>query len=260
MFGHKDKKDFFEKIVREDTLHHAYIFFGDEGIGKCLFAEGLAHFLESGVFEVSPQVLIDARIFRAPKEGSLGIEDALEIRSFLWESPLKSKRRVAIVDGVQTLTFEAQSALLKVVEEAPRLALILFIGTNLESLLPPLQSRIQKIHFGRFKDEEVAEVLRSSYNIGDKEARDISKLSFGRIGRALSLLQITDKSSKEKTLISEINEEQAVLKRKGSEKYFKQLKVLVEAETSLKRYNLNENLQKKALEHKLKTLAVQGNN
>lgn len=249
--NHEGKEKFFRRIIEKGALRHSYFFFGDEGVGKKFFALRLANFLENGKFEFGSPFFIDTKIFEPQADEPFGISVALAIRSFLWETPLKSARRFAIVDGAGELTFEAQSALLKVVEESPEFSLIVFIAKNAEVFLPPLTSRLTKIHFGRLPDSDLSEILVSDYGIDKKKASDIARVSFGRIGRALRMLDKNGGAKQEITLLSKIREREAALRSEGALKNFKKLKLLVAAEEILNRYNLNEGLQKKALEYKL---------
>ena len=232
-------------------MRHSYLFFGDDGVGKKTFSLRLAHFLENGSFESGRAPLIDARIFEPPEEEPFGIDTALAIRSFLWETPLKSKRRFAIVDDAESLTFQAQSALLKVAEESPEFSLIVFIAKNAEAFLPPLASRLIKIHFGRLPDAEIAKILALEYGVEKKKSEAVARISFGRIGRAFSLASIAKEKKLEPTLLSMVVGRQVALWNESPLKNLRKLKVLVEAEETLNRYNLNEGLQKKALEYRL---------
>ncbi len=251
LFGHTDKEELFKALVLRDKLRHAYLFFGDEGLGKKLFALRLAHFLETGNFEVSNELLVDARIFEPEVNGTLGIEEALKIRAFLWETPLKSKRRFAIVNGAESLTFEAQSALLKVVEESPHSSLIVFVAEGADSLLPPLASRLIRVYFRRFSTSEIIKILTSFHGVDTKSAERFAKNSFGRIRRALMLAGKLEVSKTEATLKEKVIEREAALWSDDPRKHFEKLRILIDAEVSLKRYNLNETIQKKALEYKL---------
>lgn len=252
MFSHKEKEELFRKVIGSGNLRHSYLFFGDEGVGKYAFARGLANFIETGSFDKIEGFLIDVRVFEPDEKGTIGIEEALNIRSFLWETPLKSKRRFAIVNGADSLTFQAQSALLKVVEESPEFSLIVFIAKNAEVFLPPLASRLIKIHFGRLPNAEVIKILVSAYGVEKKRAEAIAKVSFGRISRALSLLGIIETKKTETSLLSKVVKYQIALWSENVVKNSKKLKILLEAEEALNRYNLNEGLQKKALEYKLR--------
>src|SRR3989344_612256 len=113
LFGYEDKIISFKRLIKEDRLGQSYLFYGDEGIGKNSFAKLLACALETGKFEISPETLLDTSfVAKDEEENSLGIEKVLEVKRFLWQSPLKSRYRLAVVNDAEELTPEAQGALL----------------------------------------------------------------------------------------------------------------------------------------------------
>src|SRR3989344_8029858 len=128
LFGHEDKIAAFEKCIAQGTLGHAYLFFGDPQNGKELFARVLANYLERGVWE-EPQGTLSDALFVLPEEGksTLGIHEIRAVRHYLFQSPIYSSRRLAVLGGAERLTSEAQSAMLKIVEEPPKHGLIIFV-------------------------------------------------------------------------------------------------------------------------------------
>ena len=88
---------------------------------------------------------------------------------------------------------EAQNAALKIVEEPPAYALVIFIAGGVESLLPTLASRLRRIYFPRIKESEIASWLEGK-GYGKEEAERVAKLSFGRPGLALELMEEGSKS------------------------------------------------------------------
>ena len=181
IFGHEDKVDIFKDLVANKKLRHAYLFYGDDSIGKFLFAKHLAHFLEFGKFEISNQTLLDTQIFEPNEKNSIGIEEAREIKRFLSETPLVSPRRLAIIDRVDTFTPEAQTSLLKIVEVPPLSALIIFITYDPQVLFPPLLSRLNKIYFRRLSKENLKNILQNHFEIPFKKAEALADQSFGRL-------------------------------------------------------------------------------
>lgn len=170
LIGHKYLVKNFLSLVKSEKLAHGYIFFGESGIGKFYFAKHLANFLENGKFEPTKKVLQDAFIL----EAASGIDEMRSLKSFLWQTPVFSKKRVVIVNDAEHLTFEAQNAILKITEEPPERALIIIIARHIDSLLPPLVSRLQKIYFGRLSDEEMKEISPDTKLVA---------AAFGRPGR-----------------------------------------------------------------------------
>ncbi|PIP30138.1 hypothetical protein COU12_02600 [Candidatus Jorgensenbacteria bacterium CG10_big_fil_rev_8_21_14_0_10_54_38] len=246
LIGHEDKVRAFQKLVKEGRLSHAYLFFGEAQTGKYTFARSFAHFLEQGMFAVSGAPLIDVQ-WCAPVDGTIGINAVRELRTFLSQTPLRSPRRLAVVNDAHLLTAEAQSAMLKIVEEPPPHSLIILIAHDPQVLFPPLLSRLAKVYFPRFSNAELAEALVKSFRVPAARAREVARRSFGRLGRALSLIQGVGGEKKERTFSDELEERILSLWERGAETHGSALAYLLDREMNVKRYNVNENLQRKAV-------------
>lgn len=102
---------------------------------------------------------------------SLGIERIRELRSFLAIRSTTKSPRVAIIHAANTLTEEAQNALLKTLEEPPDNTYLILLSEDLRSLLPTIQSRCQIIELSGPTVIEIA----------DKESQELSSV-LGWIG------------------------------------------------------------------------------
>ncbi|MBI2035885.1 MAG: hypothetical protein HYT12_04395 [Candidatus Liptonbacteria bacterium] len=134
-------------LAEENKLSHAYILFGEDRDNLKEFSKSLANFLENGKWGEVAGVLVDA-YFIENISSSIGIEIARELKNFLWQKPAQSKRRTAVIYNAETMTREAQNAILKITEDPPKTALIILAVKNIESLLPTIVSRFQKIYLG----------------------------------------------------------------------------------------------------------------
>ncbi len=247
MIGHESIQKAFEKLEREDSLGHAYLFFGDSQIGKASFAECVASYIEKGIFEVSETQLIDSTLFLPNEKGNIGIDEVRSIRRFLWQTPLSSKKRIAIIDGAESLTNEAQGAILKIVEEPPKHGLIIFVTHDPSAIVSPLVSRCSKVYFSRLSTQKIENYLIDEKKISKTVAHEVALRSYGRIGRALRLLNKETKSPE--NLSEEIIERIIELREAGVEKNSSKLAWLLERESLIARFNVNPNIQKKAVEY-----------
>ncbi len=249
IYGHEDKKKLFKSLVKKDTLGHAYLFFGEPQIGKFSFACHLAYFIEHGKFEVSKEALIDT-VFIKPEEGKkkVGINQIRGMRNFLYQKPLRSRRRLIIINEAGYLTPEAQASLLKFVEESPPYTTFIFITQDLQSLLPPLVSRLQRVYFFRLPKKKIEEILQKEYNIQRNRAEEIAKKSFGRLGRALNFLN--NKKYNKEDLEEFLEEEITELFLADKLRNAKLIKWLLTRELKVKRFTLNPKLQRRIIELK----------
>jgi len=153
MLNYKQLQEDFKRLIENNKLSHAYLFFGGDEKEKFIFAQSLANFLENRVFEEPVKLLKETLIIsndntsQLKKKKGIGIDEIRSLKYFLWQKPMHSGRRVAIIKEAECLTPEAQNAALKIVEEPPESALIIFIARSHDSLFPTLSSRLQKIYF-----------------------------------------------------------------------------------------------------------------
>lgn len=248
-FGYEDKRHRFETLAQNHALRHAYLFFGDEGVGKKTFALMFANFLESGEFTISEKARIDSTVFSPDEKGIIGIDEMRRVKKFLFQKPFISSKRIAIIDCAEALTEEAASALLKVVEEPPVHALLVFISQSTESFFPPLLSRFTKEYFPRLSDVEVERVLIDQYKLSEKRAKEIARESFGRIGRAVSLIEKKEKKKDEETVEHVIERGIFELRAKDAIKNSKKISWLLDRLSLVKRYNINPKLQLKSVQY-----------
>jgi len=132
-------------LAKKGVLSHGYVLYGESLKRQFEVAQSLANFLEHGNFSLPEKVLLDALFFDGTTE-KLGIEVSRSVLGFLYRAPIASPRRTLVISGAQELTTEAQSALLKVLEEPPASSLIILVVRDLGVLLLPLLSRLQKIY------------------------------------------------------------------------------------------------------------------
>lgn len=246
LFGHQDKIKLFKKLAKENKLNHAYLFFGDARVGKFTFAQHLAYFLEYGELGILEKPLIDSYFFSPNEKNVIGIDETKSIKNFLYQKPINSSKRMAIIEKAECLTDEAQSSLLKIVEEPPESSLIIFIASNAQILFAPLLSRLVKIYFKRFADEEIKNILIEHHKLSVAQASLLAKNSFGKIGRALTAI-----NGENEVLENDIEK---IIVAKYTENPLKNSKILswlLEKESDMARFNLNKNLQNKTINYKI---------
>jgi DNA polymerase-3 subunit delta' len=188
LLGHEDKKKIFQKLIENGRLAQGYLFFGESHVGKFLFAKSLANFLENKHFEEPKSILTETLIVQ-PENGSIGIDAVRNSKQFLSRKPLYSAHRILIINDAETLTNQAQNAILKLAEEPPRSSLIIIIALGPDAILPTLQSRLQKIYFSRVKLETIEKALISHYGFEPKKAVMVAKESLGKPGLAIDVVQ-----------------------------------------------------------------------
>ncbi|MFH1246537.1 MAG: hypothetical protein V1489_02055 [Candidatus Liptonbacteria bacterium] len=185
--GHEAFVKEFIKMADSRELAHGYLFHGAQGIGKFTFVNSLANYLENKDFSAeATRPLADCMVL-APENGqSLGIDAVRGVRRFLSSKPTASPYLTVIIDCAETLTTEAENALLKVAEEPTEFALIVFIATDPEDLLPTLRSRLRPVYFDTVSKENIEKILIER-GVNKKEAASVAVKAMGRPGLAVKM-------------------------------------------------------------------------
>ncbi len=207
-------------LADQDRLSHAYLLFGPEGAPKEVLARSIAEHVERN--ETRP--LIDFLHIRPTKkkEGmkeSIGRGEMKKIKTFLYQSPIASKKRTVIIQNAETISWQMAPSLLKIIEEPPAHALIILTTNDPQTLSPALLSRLTKIYI---PPKNFASVLCEI----SRQFRENLKPS----------------------LAEEIEERIIDLYTKDKLKNAKKIASLLHKQEMAKRFNLNQKLQKKAIE------------
>jgi len=177
--GFEKIKKLFEKSLKEGLLNHAYIFSGQEMIGKKTFALELAG-LSNNHACVNPNLLfIDASSSESGR--SIPIDKVREIKEFLSLSSHSGGYKFVVIDDANLMATEAQNALLKILEEPSSLSVLILITPNSDSLLPTIASRCQEIRFPSHSDKTVTQFLAGS-KLPKNKIDFLVEFSNGRIG------------------------------------------------------------------------------
>lgn len=177
IIGQEVPVKFLSRVIENDNIAGAYVFYGPEGVGKGKTAEAFTNAADGDVKWMAP-----ARFSR-----SIGIND---IRSIKKDSSLKSfegRKKFYVLDEADRMTEEASNTLLKILEEPPPKVFFVLITSHVDLLLPTINSRCQKVKFSVLKRGVVKEILESRFGFDDKESEILSSLCEGSLGRAVRL-------------------------------------------------------------------------
>ena len=142
----------FQKLIKDDKLSHSYIFFGNPDLN---FIKKLANFLENKKWDLPETTLLDFLIITpASRRTEPSGDNKGVINNFLWKKPLKSSRKVLVIEKADNLTLLEQNAILKISEEPPSQSLIFLLVSDPAVLIAPLASRFQKIYNARSIEKE----------------------------------------------------------------------------------------------------------
>jgi DNA polymerase-3 subunit delta' len=123
---------------------------------------------------------------KAPPQ--IRLEQVREISNFLSRPPLEAARSVVVLEQAETMGEGAANGLLKTLEEPGKATLIL-IAPTVESLLPTLISRCQKIPFYRLDIPGMAQVLQPTEFGEILSHSEVMGMAQGSPGEAIAIWQ-----------------------------------------------------------------------
>lgn len=243
--------ELFQNAIIKNRLAHAYIFVGQEGIGKTLFSKELAKaiFCQNSRGDACDTCSYCQRISKdnfsdlfliLPEKNSrvIKIEQLKHLQDILNVKPLESKYKIVIIQSADKMNEEASNCLLKTLEEPPSYAIIMLIVTSLESVKETIRSRCQIMRFSPLSVIAVKEILINSFQLDNRQAERLAYLSNGSIERAM-LLSHTNAIEKrnwfiDKVLRLEIDDNLAFSKELFNEWHIQDLDTLEEKRSYIK--------------------------
>ena len=156
--GHKENISYLTNSFLKNSLHHAYIFSGDKGIGKATFAYAFSRKLlandKTKDFDVfnndKVNKLIEANshpdlLVIEPEENNkksfISIEQIRKCSQFFSQTSSMNKWRICILDSIDFIDVSSTNTILKILEEPPSNCLFLIISHNIGMVLDTIKSR-----------------------------------------------------------------------------------------------------------------------
>ncbi len=209
ILGQVQPKRIIQNALLNNSVSHAYLFYGQESIGKKLTAVEFAKALNCEVSgpkdncgvcpscrKIDQGMHPDFFLLEPEKSSPAGrnafikVEEIRELQKKLAYMPYEANTKVAIIDGAETMNLQAANTLLKTLEEPPSATIIILISSNPYQLLPTIVSRCQGVKFHLLSTDAVRQILQQSVPsetdaFSEKELDLRTLRSMGRISRAL---------------------------------------------------------------------------
>jgi DNA polymerase-3 subunit delta' len=144
--------------------------------------------------------LADGTVIEA-EGSSIGIEVVRDVREHLASFPGVAPYRTALILTAETLTPEAQNALLKIAEEPPLNSILLLATTDEARLLSTLRSRVQRVALPKQEVATVARFLNEEHGVSLEQAGEVSGRADGSFALAVELLGTTPAQQYAKQLL-----------------------------------------------------------
>lgn len=212
IYGLEPIKNILKTSAASEHISHAYIFEGQEGIGRfscalsfakailcenqkdgipcktcksCLMADALTH--------PDLRVVTNTLYDESASSSEILVGTIREMKKEIYIKPYFSKRKVYIVPNAETISEIAQNSLLKVFEEPPPYCTVILISKNNDMLLDTILSRAVNIKFPPLSEETVKAYLFDNFPNEQSETLSIrAAMSGGSIGRAIALMDDAD--------------------------------------------------------------------
>ncbi len=190
--------------IRENRLHHAFLFCGPRGTGKTSTARILAKMVNcengptaepcgvcSQCVTIREGTHLDVVEIDAASHG--GVEDARDLREKAPTAPVQGREKVYIIDEAQRLSREAFDALLKVFEEPPPGVRFVLATTEPHKMPATIVGRCQRFDFRRLTMDDLSAHLikvasAEGVTLEPSAAHAIARQAEGSARDALSLL------------------------------------------------------------------------
>jgi len=187
--------------IESDRLGHAYLFNGSEGIGRKTIAMQFARLIMCTGNKVNGSCgicdsckLLDnnnnpdiKQVTLTKGKDSISVDTIREMQADLITAPVYSTKKVIIIHPSEKMGIQAQNAMLKTLEEPPEYVVIILICANINLILNTIKSRVIKIDFTRYKNEQIMEayIIENAKPYANPEF--MYAYADGIIGRAMHL-------------------------------------------------------------------------
>ena len=210
--------------VREGKLNHAYILDGAPGSGRHTIARWLCGAVacrnrpgrtaaendQQDMFGSLPSVPSadaplpcgccadcrrvlegtspDIRLIGRGGKASLGVDSIRFLRHDVLNPPNRFDTKIYIIEDAETMTVQAQNALLLTLEEPPSYVLFLLLCNGSDALLETIRSRAPVLRLTPLSDSDIRNALTTrGRHLSEKEMSAVLLRANGSLGQALTL-------------------------------------------------------------------------
>lgn len=225
IIGHKKQFSLLKNLFVLGELPHAFLFSGPESIGKKKVAIEFAKFINCvkddckkkpcnkchSCIAIEKNYFPDLLIVEPTLVSSRGILrkeiKIIQIRKLKEKLSLKrysSPIKIVIIDEAHYMNQEAQSALLKILEEPKGKTLFILVSHLPHLLLPTILSRLEELRFFPPSKEEIYNFLEKK-GISENERKELYFFSFGKIGKIFEILERKEILDEKREILREVN-------------------------------------------------------
>ena len=199
VIGHRRILTVLERMMANNTLPHAFLFVGPEGVGRTTVIDALLH----AMFDRAGSLGVVSDITRIEREENpkteklrtqISVEQIRRLTSRLSMSAMAGGWKAAVIEEADKLSLGAANALLKTLEEPKGRTLIFLRAPSSESVLETIASRCQIVRFYPVSRDQMQNgLVKKGFSPADVEP--VFGQSLGRPGTAIRLLKDSEFSS-----------------------------------------------------------------
>ncbi len=183
MYGQDDALASLKEMVKSGNVPHAILFTGPSGCGKTTLARMLAARLKCSKTDFFEYNSADFR----------GIEHVREIRTKVGMAPISSPCRIWLLDESHQLTSDAQTAMLKLLEDTPEHVYFMLATTDPNKLKKTIRTRCTEVKLKALTDSACGKLVtaiakKEKKTVGKEAVKAIVESAEGSARKALVLL------------------------------------------------------------------------
>lgn len=207
IIGHHRIQEVLSRMLEHQTLPHALLFIGPEGVGKTTLAHTLSQVLlsHSGSLHTHPDFvelnrLVDEKTGK--RKSLISVEQIRELNNRLALSSLSGGWKIAFLEEAGYLSIAGANALLKTLEEPKGQTLFILRATSLGELPETIVSRCQILRFTLVSRKDIEDGL-VMLGFSRADARTASVQALGRPGYAIRFLRESDVRAHQETSMAQ---------------------------------------------------------
>lgn len=220
--GQKHITQTLKNALANDKVAHAYLFSGPRGTGKTSIAKILAKAVNCVKAPVeNPCNVCDnclgiqdgtiSDVIEIDAASNNGVDEIRELRDKVKYLPGYVRYKVYIIDEVHMLSQGAFNALLKTLEEPPAHVIFILCTTELQKVLPTIQSRCQRFDFKAISTNDIIAKLKEiiaseKIEIEEDAIKQIATYAEGGLRDAISLLDQVYAYNPDKISLEDVNQ------------------------------------------------------
>lgn len=197
IIGNQKQRDFLLSISQKENIPHAFLFSGEDQIGKKKIAFNFAQNIFCGCGDCKicndfkKGLLVDFLLIEE-EDGKIKIEKTRQIQEFLKFKTYSARKKVVIINDAHLLGIDSQNSILKTLEEPADNSILILITNYSEKILDTIKSRVQRIDFSPCSRLEIQEYLIEK-GAKKEEAESIAIFSSGKPGKAVEFFENKEK-------------------------------------------------------------------